>query len=166
MTAPTGPGWWPRRDAGETRAEYLARVLFTGSRDLRGTDDEALIRRALTWVLDNHPRVTVLVHGAQTSRDPRTGETWGGDHLAASTWAALAHERGLALTTEPHPARWRDLGRTAGPARPPTKGDAGATVCVTVARPASRGPRDCAHRARTAGIPVHDFAATTQGNTP
>lgn len=69
------------------------RVLIYGSRTWR---DPGPIRAFVATLAPD----TVVVHGAQRSRDKDTGELYGADYFADQA----ARERGL--TVEPHPAQW------------------------------------------------------------
>lgn len=115
------------------------RVLITGSRVF---DDRTIVSRALKaqWDID---RDLIVVHGAAT----------GADSLAHDIAAENAH---LGIKVEPHPAKWRVYGRSAGIVRNAEMVGAGADVCLAFFKVgvANRGTQDCVSRAATVGIPV------------
>lgn len=113
------------------------RVLVTGSRDW---DDELAIRHALFTL----PQDTVIVHG----------DAPGADRMAQR----LAREFGFA--DEPHPAKWRTLGKSAGPIRNQEMVDLGADICFAFPGPESVGTWDCVRRAQKAGILVLLYGTT------
>lgn len=154
-----------------------ARLLVSGSRN--HTDTE-LIRAVLVCAGRRLGRDTVLVHGAAP----------GVDSIAAGIWEAWG------LPVEAHPADWtrcvpgcpplhRKVRRdgdtwcpTAGHRRNQAMVDAGADLMLALPLGPSAGTRDCARRARTAGIPtvlitsagdldqVTDLLLTTPTTTP
>lgn len=124
------------------------RVLVTGSRSWL---DRETIRSAMLAQWDKAGRGDVtLVHGAAE----------GADVLAAS----VALE--LHWTIEPHPALWRDFGKSAGPIRNAEMVGMGADVCLAFPLFNSRGTIDCMMRAHHAGIPVLVYAPSDIHGTP
>lgn len=139
----------------------MARILVTGSRAWSST---LQMRRIIGAAIEEFGPGVTLVHG----------NAQGADRLAAlaADW--------FGATTEEHDADW------SGPCRPecdhgprpkrygrsycPAAGDyrnqlmvdLGAVVCLAFLVPPSvspcKGTRDCAARAKRAGIPVRDFA--------
>jgi hypothetical protein len=130
-----------------------ARLLVSGSR--RHTDVE-LVRAVLVCAGRRLGRDTVLVHGAAA----------GVDSIAAGVWETWG------LPVEAHPADWgrclpvcpplhRKVRRdgdtwcpTAGCRRNQVMVDAGADLMLALPLGPSAGTRDCARRARAAGIPT------------
>jgi hypothetical protein len=118
------------------------RIIVTGSRAL---DDRDLVWDALAlarWELGP----LVVVHGAAT----------GADTLAAQ-W--VRQHPDLGCIAEPHPAKWKELGRAAGPIRNQQMVDAGAVLCLAWPLHNSRGTRDCMARAAKALIEVREIRA-------
>ena len=121
------------------------RILVTGSRNW--TDREVIFRALLTiGVSATHDHSRTLVSGACPT---------GADALAEDV------ARGMGWRVERHPADWDAHGKAAGPKRNQHMVDLGAEICVAFPMPDSRGTRDCMKRAATAGIPVHEFGATS-----
>lgn len=113
------------------------RVLVTGSREWT---DSYRLTRALAEVHTRGDEDVTLVHGGAKGADFLAGEI-------ARSWG---------WRVEVHPARWDEHGRGAGPIRNQEMVDAGADVCVAFFKEgeANRGTRDCATKAKVAGIPV------------
>lgn len=80
------------------------RLLIYGSRTWR---DAGTIRAFVAM----QPPGTIIVHGAQKSWDPETKTFYGADYFADQA----AREFGFQV--EPHPAKWNQYGRRAGPLR-------------------------------------------------
>lgn len=137
------------------------RVLVTGSRDWT---DHDLVRDALVHARYEAGRPMVVVHGACPS---------GADAIAA--WWCRRY-RHLDITPEPHPADWRQYGKTAGFRRNAEMVTAGADLCLAFVLPCtkpgcsrpnphdSHGTAHCVDLARRAGITVRRFppASTTE----
>ncbi|MEV2277273.1 hypothetical protein AB0I72_16980 [Nocardiopsis sp. NPDC049922] len=128
------------------------RIIVTGGRDYT---DAATVARALAHYAPTGPHV--LVHGAcKTVREDGTPyelatrdgrpEPPGVDRLAHHIAFAYG------WTVEPHPARWTEHGRAAGPIRNKHMARLGADGCI--AFPGGAGTRDMIASARAAGIPV------------
>lgn len=117
----------------------MPRLLITGSR--AWTDQDTLVVALFrAWEELGRPRDGVLVSGACPT---------GADRMAEEVWGRLWH-----FPIERHPADW-SKGKVAGPERNQKMVNLGADLCVAFPLPDSRGTRDCADRARRAGIPVH-----------
>lgn len=124
------------------------RILVTGSRDWKNVLQMSMALRDAWWFLNCRTDV-VLVHG-----DAR-----GADRMAAKLW----EKRGL--TTDPHPANWKQYGKRAGFIRNQEMVDLGAILCLAFfvadappgEPPNNRGTLDCSVRAKDAGIAVWDF---------
>lgn len=118
------------------------RILVTISRDW---DDYEAVEDALhracggSFGTISFHKVTV-VHGA-----------WQMDWFVAG----VAHA--LGMETEPHPPKWKECGKAAGPIRNQEMVDSGADVCLAFIKGESRGATDCADRADKAGIPVKRY---------
>ena len=132
------------------------RVLVTGSRDWL---DATRIHGALDMARRDAERRgedMVIIHG-----DCPTGAD-----AIADQWA---QQEGV--TAEPHPANWREHGRSAGPKRNQQMVERGAELCLAfigdcssprcnrVDRHPSHGATHCAEAAEQAGIPVRRFLA-------
>lgn len=118
----------------------MRRVLVTGSRNWNNTDTDTIwgaLDRELEELTDEEE--LVVIHG---------GCPTGADELA-NQWA---EDRGVAVNV--FPADWATHGKAAGPIRNQRMVDAGADVCLAFPLGESRGTRDCASRAKAAGIPV------------
>lgn len=119
------------------------RILLTGSREFTDRDlIAAALREAATKLsADDATSVTLITGGAR-----------GADRLAAD----IARTLGWAVET--HPADW-SYGKTAGFKRNQEMVNLGADVCIAlfVEGLACNGTKDCAHRARRAGITVLPF---------
>lgn len=126
------------------------RILITGSRHWKNWIP---IREALTEAVKDYwdDQPIVVVHGAQVTEDWVTKKRWGTDYIADR----LAGQMGA--VTDPHPAKWKELGKKAGPIRNQQMVDAGADVCLAFPMGKSVGTRDCMARAEKAGIPVINY---------
>lgn len=113
----------------------MRRILVTGSRNWT---DAAAIHAALS---EHASPGDTLVHGACPD---------GADPIAAAYWRS----RG---PMEPHPAKWRTYGRSAGPIRNAEMVALGADVMLAFPLGESRGTRGCIAMAQDAGITVHVF---------
>lgn len=109
------------------------KLLVCGGRDFA---DRGFVFSVLDRV-DAKRRVWLLIHGAATGAD-----------ALADEWAA---SRGVARA--PNPARWRELGRRAGPVRNQEMLDVFAPDGA-VAFPGGCGTADMVARCRAAGVPV------------
>lgn len=132
------------------------RILLTGSRTWVNAPllGYQLLREA--ELSGRGGREVVVVHGACSE---------GADALADR----IARAAGLAV--EPHPARWRELGRSAGYRRNELMVSLGASACLLFGmacvkarcegRPphVTHGAGHCAQAAYEAGIPVRRFSA-------
>lgn len=117
------------------------RVLIYGSRTWRDPEP-------IKAFVDSLPVGTVVVHGAQRSRDPKTGELYGADYFAD----LFAGKRGLDV--EPHPAKWGSYGRRAGPIRNEEMAHANLTQARGFRSVGeSRGTDDMTRRLEAAGVP-------------
>lgn len=117
-------------------------ILVCGGRDYADDEMIDLVLRQFYWADGG----TIVQGGAKTV-DPQTGETLGADYLA---WCwALDH----GVKTKTYLAKWRELGRAAGPIRNQQMLDEGKPDLV-VAFPGGRGTADMVRRARAAGVPV------------
>lgn len=133
------------------------RVLITGSRDWQDRD---VIYRALNGICeefqlnyppDEHgntlpdPAKLTVVHGDCPTGADRIADDW-------CVGNAL-------LVPERHPAKWRTLGRSAGPIRNAHMVSLGADLCLAFNRNNSRGTSGTIHLAEEAGIPVRVWEA-------
>jgi YspA, cpYpsA-related SLOG family len=122
------------------------RVLVTGSRDWR---DRWLIERQLGSLLAADGVLT-LVHGAASKGADAMAHKWGLERRHASSYGAV--------TLEPHPADWRQYGRSAGIRRNAEMVALGADVCLAFIHNDSRGATHCAELADKAGIKVERWS--------
>lgn len=111
------------------------RVVITGCRHWNAYE---LAEQVVNRLLARYGPGVIIVHGAATGID------------AAFREACEA----LGVEHEPHPARWDEHGKRAGPIRNQEMVDAGAQMCIAFHRAisASKGTRDCVRRALAAGI--------------
>lgn len=93
----------------------------------------------------------VLVHGNCPT---------GADRMASEIWGQL-----WGFPVEAHPALWKTEGKASGPRRNQRMVDLGADGCLAFIDGPSRGTRDCADRARKAGIPVRYFQPSSDERT-
>jgi hypothetical protein len=114
------------------------RVLVSGDRHWNCAD---LARRVVTRLVERYGADLIVVHGDARGVD--------------SAFAAACRARGVAH--EPHPARWDDVGKSAGPMRNQEMIAAGSDFVIAVHRNLaySRGTRDLVQRALATGIPVY-----------
>lgn len=110
----------------------MSRVLVTGSRTWR---DSGTIRWTLLGARLVFP-TAVLVHG----------DAVGADRMAADVW------RSWGLPVEAHPARWNELGKSAGFVRNREMVALGADACYAFIHNGSRGATSMARLAEGAGI--------------
>lgn len=123
------------------------RILVTGSRRVPETMEsirlaEAVLRQCLSLLGAGDVSESVLVHG-----DAR-----GADRVMERA------ARRLGMEVEAHPARWTELGRSAGPVRNREMVSLGASLCVAVpTSPKGRGVSGtwgCVEEADRAGLLV------------
>ena len=115
------------------------RIGVTISRDW--DDYEAIMPALYDAVPYGVPYATItVIHGA-----------WQKDWLVAGI--ALAH--GMKL--EPHPPKWKQYGKAAGPIRNQEMVDSGADVWLAFIKDNSPGATGCARLAEAAGIPVRKY---------
>lgn len=121
------------------------RAIVTGSREWA---TPKTVWTALDTLAVEHPRwpLTVVHDACPTGADQH-----------AAVWARKAQAAGWNVREEPHPARWGELGKAAGPTRNGEMVAAGADVVLAFLRPGSRGTADCVRKAKAAGIPVREF---------
>lgn len=127
----------------------MKRLLITGTRDGWNPDHLEHVLREWFWTLSGADdwdtmatlEPVVLVHG----------DAPGVDKQAARIW----EKRGL--PTEPHPAKWKELGKGAGPARNSEMVNLGADQCIAFPGPSSVGTYDCLFKARRANIPTEIY---------
>lgn len=123
-----------RRERGWNRP---LRVLISGWRELEDPT-------AVWWSLGvelarvGSPQNIVVVHGAARGVDAH-----------AEAWATMHGVR-----SERHPARWKDLGKKAGPVRNQEMVEAGADLALTFPGPGSVGTWDLIRRAASRRIPT------------
>lgn len=120
------------------------RVLVTGARDTAPAQD-AYVRGKLAELQEadralHGDRLMIVVDG----RCPT-----GGVDRAAQKWA----ERTDGVESEGHPAKWKQLGDRAGPARNTEMVQLGAHIVLAFPGQWSRGTWDCLTKAVNAGIP-------------
>lgn len=118
------------------------RILITGSRTW---SNEAVIENEIATVMYENKvgascYVTLVVGGAR-----------GADQIAQK----YGEEAGMHI--ELHAADWDRYGKAAGPIRNQEMVDSGADICLAFIAPGSKGARDCADRAKKAGIEVREF---------
>lgn len=111
------------------------RVIVAGCRDLIDPRWYALVREAIER---SRFDVTTLISGGATGVDTHA-ENW-------------ARRRGIMV--ERHPARWKELGRKAGPVRN-AEMVAVADALIAVWDGGSRGTRDVIEKAGKAGLTVY-----------
>lgn len=105
------------------------RVLVCGGRDYANYQH--------VWTaLSRLPKSTIIVHGAARGAD---------------SLAALAATQ-LMLQDEPHPADWKQHGRSAGPIRNREMLETG--IDLVIAFPGGRGTTNMIEKAAGAGVPV------------
>lgn len=112
----------------------MRRLLVCGGRDL---EDQDLVDQALTLFTSAWVRPFVVVHGDAPGAD-----------ACADAWATAQGD----LVVEPHPANWKEHGRSAGPIRNEAMARLGANVCL--AFPGGKGTEDMKARALKHGIDV------------
>jgi len=110
------------------------RVIICGTR--LGVKPE-LVKDCIRKLRDAHPDL-VVVHGAYHGVDAQ----------------ARCFARQLGVPEEAHPARWKELGKKAGPVRNQEMVDAGAEAVFAFPGEISTGTEDLVRRALQAGIPV------------
>lgn len=120
------------------------RILITGSRTW---SSEAIIENEIATAMyeakvASSGEVTLVVGGAR-----------GADQIAQR----YGEEAGMNI--ELHAADWDHYGKAAGPIRNQEMVDSGADICLAFLLPSSKGARDCADRAKKAGIEVREFYA-------
>lgn len=114
------------------------RLIISGDRNWNCDD---LSRRVVAQLVERFGADLILVHGDARGVD--------------DAFAAACQARGV--VHEPHPARWDDIGKGAGPRRNQEMIDAGVDFVIAVHRNLawSRGTRDLVKRSLKAGIPVY-----------
>lgn len=131
------------------------RVIITGSRDWPEQRDEVLYRDLEILLRDSHVQVLTVVHGAHWSGIDTYAASW------CKQWVPMALFLGKEVVSEPHPAKWNVLGRSAGPIRNQEMVDLGADLCIGYPidlESRSSGTRDCMLKASQKLIPVWDRA--------
>ena len=127
------------------------RVLFTGSRTWEDEDIVFYTLLAIEDIIGDSYYPITLVHGAcPPNIDPETGVIRSLDWMASQ----MAYGRPKFWVEEPHPARWEQFGRGAGPIRNQHMVNLGADACFGFKVEGSRGTADCLARARLADIPT------------
>jgi len=123
--------------------------LVTGSRDWT---DAGTIQTALNAVYSSwKPTRTEFEHFIVVHGDAR-----GTDNIARQ-WALSAHQYDHWVVHEPHPAKWEDLGRSAGHKRNAEMVNLGADICLAFPLGRSPGTRGCMKLAKKAGISMRQF---------
>jgi hypothetical protein len=126
------------------------RVLVTGSRDWRGSDE---IREALAEAYsESFPNPMVVVHGAcPTGADQK-----------ATDWVLDMIDCGLDVRLEQHPADWNGPHKkAAGPRRNAEMIALGADLCLAFIQDESKGATHTEQLARKAGIETKTFRRST-----
>jgi len=116
----------------------MPRILITGDRHWQCL---YIAREVVRRLIKKYGRDFVVIHGDASGVDLSFDE-------------ACRREN---IPTEPHPARWRELGRSAGPRRNSEMISTGIDFCISVHRSLSRshGTQDCVSRCLEANIPVY-----------
>lgn len=128
------------------------RVLVTGSRTWTNPRPiYAALNRALADARTIGETLTV-VHGACKTGADRYAHDWCDTHIAL----------GDPVIEDPHPANWHKHSKKGGPIRNTEMVNLGADHCHAFPRGDAKGTRDCAAKARAAGIPVtyHQWTET------
>lgn len=127
------------------------RVLVTGSREWNAPKT---VRCALDAVSAEHAgRPLVVVHGCCPT----------GADAAAADWARRAERAGWQVTEEPHPADWRQHGRSAGPIRNRQMVELGADLVLAFVGPGpSLGTKGTIALAVGAGFTVRRYEAVAR----
>jgi hypothetical protein len=122
------------------------RVLVTGSREWPAALWLRTDLSRLLWHAHRTGRRLRLVHGAH----------WAGVDWFVKDWVEeMRHLRGDDLVMqEPHPAKWKESHKGAGPNRNRHMVSLGADLCLAYPFNASTGTRGCAQMAVDAGIPT------------
>jgi YspA, cpYpsA-related SLOG family len=117
------------------------RILISGDRHWYCPD---LADQIVARLVKRYGPEIVIVHGAADDVD--------------TSFAEAADEAGI--EQEPHPARWAELGKKAGPTRNAEMVQAGADLCIACHRSlaSSKGTKDCIRQALAAEIPVYLIA--------
>lgn len=118
----------------------MKRVLVFGGRDFGKEIEERRAINKILAALKERIGPFVVVQGGAPGVD-----------TSAAQWAN-AHE----LPTVTHRARWRELGKTAGPIRNQEMLDMWKPDCA-VAFPGGRGTDDMYKRTQDAGVKMYDF---------
>ena len=113
------------------------RILITGDRSWYCPD---LADQIVARLIKRHGLSVTIVYGAADGVD--------------TSFAEADDEAGI--EQDPHPARWDELGRKAGPIRNAEMVAVGADLCIALHRSieTSKWTRDCVRQALAAGIPV------------
>lgn len=133
----------------------MKRILVTGSREW---EDQDAVWMALHRQLQPDWGPVTVVHG-----DCPTGAD-----LFARRWAEAMILRGMNvgaawLHHEPYPARWDELGKSAGPIRNKYMVQLGADICLAFPTTSSRGTVGCMKLAQAAGIEVVNLGTLPEG---
>jgi len=135
------------------------RILVTGGRDYtdRAAVTRALAYLAATRIIGFRPEEIVLVHGGcrRTKPDGSFDPDRSADQLAEQ------EARKLGWRTEPHPAKWKQHGDSAGPIRNQAMVRLGAHYLV--AFHGGEGTKHCRRLAINARIPVIDVKEPRHG---
>lgn len=125
----TGSRYWPYNEKNRKGMVLFDRTISDYLRKVNQYDDEY-----------GMPTGTIIVvHG-----DCETGM----DRIAAD-WC-----RANFVNDEPHPAKWKEHGKAAGPIRNSEMVALGADMCLAFPILESPGTYDCTGKARKAGIPI------------
>ena len=120
-------------------------VLVTGSREW--TDVDSVVR-ALDFYLQRWPGMKLIVGDCATGAD-RIALRWA--KQSGVPWRRFA-------------AKWKELGKRAGPERNQRMVNAGPDVCLAFPLPGSHGTIDCMRRAYAAKIPVANVGKGLRGD--
>lgn len=134
------------------------RILITGSRDWPDEEfvwemiDIAILHRDAFGEHDESwGRQITIVHGACPTGADAHASNYCEDH--AGWW----DNEGIALSEEPHPANWKDLGKRAGFVRNSHMVNLGADLCLAFIKDDSKGASHTAAFAEERGIPTRRY---------